>query len=154
MHQDKIFYLTRQGLRKTKQDYEQLKKLRKIKLGGEAPAAFFSEELNAEFVSFRDDMNLLDNKLEELEHVLKHHELIKSPKEKDEITLGATVNIEVGGHKDTILMVGTIEANPSLGKISNESPVGRALLGLKQGDEAVIESPDKLVYKIKKVSYK
>jgi len=154
--QDKIFYLTKNGLKKLETEFQKLKELRRIKLGKEAPAAFFSEELNAEFVSFRDDMDLLDVKLEELEYILKNHEIIKPPlkEERDKIGLGATVAIEVGGEKDAFLMVGTLEAAPTLGRISNESPVGKALLGLKAGDEAVLSSPVKLVYKIKKVSYK
>lgn len=154
--QDKIFYLTKNGLKKLEIEFQKLKGLRRIKSGKEAPAAFFSEELNAEFVSFRDDMDLLDAKLEELEHILKNYEIIKPPQQadRDKIGLGATVAVEVDGKKDTFLMVGTLEAAPTLGRISNESPVGKALLDLKAGDEAVINSPVKLVYKIKKVSYK
>ena len=49
--------------------------------------------------------------------------------------------------------MGTLEANPELGKISNESPVGKALLGHKAGDEIVINSPQKISYKIKNVRY-
>jgi len=156
MSQDKIFYLTKDGLKKLETEFQKLKELRRIKLGKEAPAAFFSEELNAEFVSFRDDMDFLDVKLEEFEYILKNYEIIKSPpkEERDRIGLGAAVAIEVAGKKDEFIMVGTLEANPTLGKISNESPVGKVLFGLKSGDKAVISSPIKLVYKIKKVSYK
>jgi len=153
MHQDKIFYLTKQGFKKIERDYAQLKEMRKTKLVGEAPAAFFSEELNPEFVSFRDDLDLLDVKLEELEYVFKNYEIIKPPEEKDKIELGATIAVDVNGHKDNIMLVGTLEANPSLGKISNESPVGRAILGLREGDTTVVNSPSKIVYKIKKISY-
>ena len=51
------------------------------------------------------------------------------------------------------MIVGTLEANPSLGKISNESPVGKALLGRRVGDEVIISSPIKTVYKIKGIKY-
>ena len=153
MHQDKIFYLTKQGLKKIESDFAQLKEIRKVKLGGEAPAAFFSEELSAEFVSFRDDLDLLDAKLDELEYVLKNYEIIKPPKEKNKVALGATIAVDVNGYKDKIILVGTLEADPSLGKVSDESPVGRAILGLAEGDTAVVHSPGKIVYKIKKVSY-
>ena len=69
------------------------------------------------------------------------------------VDLGAKVKIDIAGKKDEFMIVGTLEANPSLGKISNESPVGRALLGHKVGDEIVVSSPMKTTYKIKKIKY-
>jgi len=156
MIQDKTFYLTKDGLKKLKAEFEKLKELKRTKTDEEAPSAFFSEELSAEFVSFRDDMDLLDVKFEEFECILKNYEIIKYPakEERDKVCLGATVAVEVDGKKDEFVMVGTLEANPSKGRISNESPVGKAMLGLCVGDEAIISSPVRLVYKIKKVSYK
>ncbi len=74
----KKFHLTKQGLKKVEQDLKKLKALRKAKVGGEAPIAVYSSELNAEFVDFREDLNYLDAKIEELEHVLKNYEIIKS----------------------------------------------------------------------------
>ena len=55
--------------------------------------------------------------------------------------------------KDEFVIVGTLEANPALGKISNESPVGRAILGHKVGDAVVVSSPMKITYKIKNIKY-
>jgi len=63
------------------------------------------------------------------------------------------VVVAAKGGKDELTIVGTLEANPSLGKISNESPVGRALLGRRVGEEVVISSPAKVVYKIVKIGY-
>jgi transcription elongation factor GreA len=63
------------------------------------------------------------------------------------------VVVEVNGEEDEFQIVGTLEANPLLGKISNESPVGSALMGKKVGDEIIISSPVKTVYKIKKIKY-
>ena len=57
------------------------------------------------------------------------------------------------GQKDEFVIVGTLEANPALGKISNESPVGKALLGHKIGDEVVVSSPMKTTYKIRNIKY-
>lgn len=155
MNVNKIYYLTKQGLEKLKQDFEQLKEIRKAKLGKEAPSAFYSEELNSEFVSFRDDMDILDAKLDEMEYVLNNYELIKPPalSERDKIGLGAKVKVEIDGQTDEFRIVGTWEANPSLGIISNESPVGMALMGKKKGETAVISSPIKIEYKIKKITY-
>ncbi|PIU15438.1 hypothetical protein COT20_01655 [bacterium (Candidatus Gribaldobacteria) CG08_land_8_20_14_0_20_39_15] len=155
MNVNKIYYLTKQGLEKLKQDIEELKKLREVRLGKEAPSAFYSEELNSEFVSFRDDMDALDARLEEMEYVLNHYEIIKppAPSERDRVKLGAKVRIEIDGAIDEFMMVGTWEANPSLGMISNESPVGQALMNKKAGETVVINSPLKIEYKIKKITY-
>ena len=90
-----------------------------------------------------------------LENILENYELITCPpKEKQRtVGLGARVKVEVEGEKDEFTIVGTLEASPSLGRISNESPVGKALIGHKGGDEIVVSSPIKVVYKIVKISY-
>ncbi|MDD5750623.1 MAG: GreA/GreB family elongation factor [Candidatus Pacebacteria bacterium] len=155
MNVNKVYYLTEQGLSKLKQELEQLKELRKTKLGKEAPSAFYSEELNSEFVSFRDDMDALDAKLEEMEYILNNYEIIKPPavSGRDKVNLGAKVRVEINGEIDEFVMVGTWEANPALGMISNESPVGMALMGKKAGETALVNSSVKIEYKIKKITY-
>ena len=96
------------------------------------------------------------SRIDELRNILEHHELIKNPaKDKQGIIgLGSKVNVIVDGQKDEFIILGTLEANPALGKISNESPVGKALLGHKIGDEVMISSPIKTIYKIKSIKYK
>jgi transcription elongation factor GreA len=69
------------------------------------------------------------------------------------VDLGARVKIGINGHEDEFMLVGTLEANPTAGKISNESPVGKALMGHRVGDKVIISSPVKVVYTIKKISY-
>ncbi len=152
---EKKFYLTQKGLENIKKEYKGLKALRTAKTNGDVPKVLESEDLNPEFISFREDVNFLDTRLVELENVLKNVELIKAPskKNKNSINLGATVEVEVAGGKDEFTIVGTLEANPSLGKISNESPVGKALLGHKVRDEVIVSSPIKTIYKIKKIKY-
>ena len=100
-------------------------------------------------------MSFLETRISELKNILENTELIKAPpKEKqDVIWLGAAIEVEVGGQADELEIVGTLEANPSLGKISNESPVGRVLLGHRIGDEVVVSSPVKTIYRIKKIKY-
>ena len=152
------FYLTEQGLLKAQQELERFRELRKSKLGKETPSVLYSEELNTEFVSFKEELDYLDAKTEELEYILKNYEIIKpcstSADGEKIVDLGCKVKlIEANGTEDEFLVVGTLEANPALGHISNESPIGKALLGKKQGDEVIITSPNRLVYKIKEVSY-
>ncbi len=155
MIEEKKFYLTKEGLEKTKKEYENLRKLKFSKTKGEIPKIWHSEDLNPEYLSFQEDLSFLETRLSELEYVLKNTELIKLPsKEKQNtISLGAKVLIEVEGQRDEFEILGTLEANPVIGKISNESPVGQALLGHKVGDEVIVSSPIKTIYKIKKIRY-
>lgn len=151
----KKFYLTKEGLEKIKKEYEDLKEIKFSKTKGEVPKTWHSEDLNPEYLSFQEDLSFLETRLTELEYIFKNVELIKSPlKAKQNIVnLGATVLVQVDGQNDEFQIVGTLEANPALGKISNESPVGRTLLSHKVGDEVVVSSPVKTIYKIKKIRY-
>ena len=149
------FYLTREGLKELKKEYENLKKIRMAKTKGEAPSILESEDINPEYLSFKEGVDLLEVRLADLENVLKNSEIIKKPKgEKAKIIgLGATVSVEINGNKNEFILVGTFEANPALGKISDQSPVGKALRGHKIGDEIEVSSPVKARYKIKEVRY-
>lgn len=151
----KKFYLTKEGLKKTKKEYEDLKNLKLSKTNGEVPKIWHSEDLNPEYLAFQEDLEFLESRLNDLEHIIKNAELIKSPtrEEQKNINLGATVMVQVNGQMDEFTLVGTLEANPSLGMISDESPVGKQLLGHRTGEEVIISSPIKTVYKIKKIKY-
>lgn len=149
------FYLTKEGLEKIKKDYNSLLEFRKMKTTGEVPSIWHSEDVNPEYLSFQEDMSVLEARLTEYENTLKNVELITLPhKEKrQEICLGATVVCEVEGDKDEFTIIGSLEANPSLGNISNESPVGKALLGHRVGDTVTVHSSVAVSYKILRVSY-
>jgi transcription elongation factor GreA len=155
MVKEKIFYLTKKGLEGIKKEYRILKALRFTKTKGEVPKILESEDLNPEYLSFREDLSFLETRITELENVLKNAKLITLPPKNKQniIDLGATIVAEVERDRDEFTIVGTLEANPSLGKISNESPVGRALMGHKVGDEIVVSSPIKVIYKILKIRY-
>jgi len=155
MADQKKFYLTKKGLEDLKKECEVLKNLRNAKIKGESPKLWESEDLNPEYLSFQEDLEFLETRLAELENVLDNFSLIEKPS-KDKlgvVDLGATVTVQVDGAKDEFVVVGTLEANPALGKISDESPVGHALLGSKVGDEIIISSPVKTIYKIEKIKY-
>lgn len=132
------FYLTKKGLEKIEKEYQDLKRIKLAKTEGE-------------------DLGFLESKIAELEYISKNAELIKlPPKEKRNIVnLGAIVTLENSNGKiNEFKIVGTLEVNPNEGKISSESPVGKALLNHKVYDEVVINSPIKIVYKIKKIKYR
>jgi len=153
---EKIFYITSAKLHELKKEYDNFLSLEhKQNLDQEVPKVLESEDLNPEFVSFQEDVGFLRSRIDELKNILDHHELIKNPtKDKQGVVgVGAKVKIDVNGQKDEFVIVGTLEANPVLGKISNESPVGKALLGHKVGDEILVSSPVKMNCKIKNIKY-
>lgn len=155
MEEEKKFYLTKEGLERIKKEYEELKDAKFSKTKGEAPKILHSEDLSSEYLAFQEDMSFLESRMSELDHVLKNYELIRAPQKENKgiIGLGAKVLVEVDGRSDEFIIVGTLEANPAIGKISNESPVGKALLGHKTGEIVLVSSPIKTNYKVKKITY-
>jgi len=156
MAEEKKFYLTKEGLERIRKEYQDLKGLKFAKTKGEIPKIWHSEDINPEYLSFREDLSFLETRIAEIENILKNVELIKPPSKERQniIDLGATILVEVDGQKDEFTLVGSLEANPSLGKISNESPVGKTLFGHRVGDEILVSSPIKTIYKIKKIKYR
>lgn len=155
MAKEKKFYLTKEGFEKIKKEYEDLKNLRLKKIKREKPQILHSEDLNPEYFTFQEDMDLLEFRIDELRDILDNVEIIKAPPKNLQhiVHLGATVTLEEEGKFNEFMIVGSLESNPNEGKISSESPVGKALLGKKIGDEVIITSPIKVVYKIKKIRY-
>lgn len=131
----KTFYLSPQGMKEIKQEYENFRKLRASET--------------------QEDLDLLEARLAEIEHILKNVKLIKRPpkNKQDIIDLGAKILVEVQGHSQNFELVGSLEIDPDLGKISNESPVGEALLGHRAGDKVALTASPTTIYKIKKISY-
>ncbi|MEK7542280.1 MAG: GreA/GreB family elongation factor [Patescibacteria group bacterium] len=131
------FYVTKEGLKKVKAEYERLRDFKRQKTMGETPNLLHSEEPNPEYLAFQEDMSLLDSRIAEHENILQNAELIQKPprgKEQHRVGLGATVTVDLGGEVDEFTIVGTLEAEPVQKKISNECPLGSGLLGAEVGD--------------------
>jgi transcription elongation factor GreA len=156
MAEEKKFYLTKEGLTKVKKEYEDLKAIKLAKTTGESPKILHSEDLNQEYIAFQEDLNFLETRINELDFIIKNTEMIKNPSKSDQgtVNLGATVTLEQkDGSINEFTLVGSLEANPAIGRISNESPVGKFLLGHKLDDQVVISSPIKVFYRVKKIRY-
>ena len=155
MLEEKNYYLTRQGLKKVKKEYEELKQIKLSKTKGEAPGVLHSEDVNPEFLALQEDIGLLDIKMAGLETIIKNAHLIKAPAKDSQaaVDLGAKVLVDINGRDNEFTIVGTLEADPNQGMISNESPVGKVLIGKKVGDRIALAAPAKMVYRIKKISY-
>ncbi len=106
---------------------------------------------NAEYDSAREEQGLVESRIAEIEDILLNAELIKAEKSSN-VILGSKVELMSGKKTTTYSVVGPVEANPLEGKISNESPLGEALMGKKVGDSATITTQKgEITYEIVKI---
>jgi transcription elongation factor GreA len=140
----KSTYFTASGLENTRRELDFLKKTKRAEVADRISRARDLGDLaeNAEYEAALDEQALVENKIEELEGVLRNAKVISEPQGGSEIVMiGSTVKVEMGGEIDEFTIVGKVEANPIKKKISNESPVGSALLGAKVGEEVEVATP-------------
>lgn len=95
--------------------------------------AFGDLSENEEYSSARNEQKIAEGRILEIQDILKNAKIIKGGK-KDKVNLGVTVSLDMGGREVSYTLVGPTEANPLEGKISNESPIGKALIGRKAGE--------------------
>lgn len=109
---------------------------------------------NAEYQSAREEQDRLETRISELEHILQNVKVIQKPKSNGHVRLGSTVQLKgPDGKSLQFQIVGTVEADPLNGKISDESPIGKVLIGKKEGDKAEIQnSGQNTSYKIVNIS--
>jgi transcription elongation factor GreA len=107
---------------------------------------------NADYDSAREDQALVETRIAEIEDILAKAEIIKAGK-STRVSVGSTVELKSNGKTFTYTLVGPVEADPLEGKISNESPIGEALMGKKVGESATITTPKgEVAYEIVKLS--
>jgi len=144
------FHLTPEGMQTLKDELKELSTVKRAEIAQRLKEAKADGDLseNTMFDAARDEQGFIEGRIAEIEHILKHAAVITN-KKRDKVALGATVHLELENGTQKYTIVGSTEANPDEGKISDESPIGRALLGCKPGDEVEIEVPSgTLVYKI------
>lgn len=139
-------FLTPEGLKKLEEELIFLRTVRRAQVAERLHNAQEDGELieNAEYEDAKNEQAFLEGKIMSLEAMLSNAVLISKEKGTDGVVrLGSRVTIkEVGGGKpESYHLVGAAEANPKDGRISNESPLGKALLGSKTGDEVKVKAP-------------
>ena len=150
----KTFYLTKEGLEKIKKEFEDLKALQRSEILESAPALLEGDALNPDYSFYKENLDDLEIRIEELDNILKNYKIIKKPgrSEQNIVSLGAKVVLKNGTSKqEEYKIVGTLEADPFKGLISDESPLGMSFIGKRVG-ESVSFHGDK-IYKILKIQY-
>jgi transcription elongation factor GreA len=143
----KSFYLTKEGVEKLKAELEDLVKNQRTQIAIKLKEAKEYGDLseNSLWDDTKDKQAFIEGRISELEHILKNVTVIQSPKKADKVGIGSTVHLEVAGGLQKYTIVGSTEASPSEGKISNESPIGKALLGKAKGEAVEIEVPSGMI---------
>ena len=137
----KLFQITTEGKKELEVELDQLKARRGDIADKIAEARDYGDlSENAEYDAAREEQGLVESRIAEIEDILMNAELIKGGS-KTKVGLGSTVELKTGKKTVSYTVVGPVEANPLESKISNESPIGKALFGKKVGDTATIVTP-------------
>lgn len=148
---NKLFHLTKQGVNELQTELAELVAQRAIIADRIKTAREFGDlSENMEYSAARQDQERNENRISEVEHILKNVAVIAAPKSDGKVVLGSTVKLKTeDGKTKEFQVVGTVEADPLNGKISDESPIGKALMGKRDGDEVEIKTPvETAIYKI------
>ncbi|HEV7454168.1 MAG TPA: transcription elongation factor GreA [Candidatus Saccharimonadales bacterium] len=144
---NKLFHLTKQGVDELQAELGELTGQRseiadRIKTARE----FGDLGENMEYTAARQDQERNESRITEIEHILSNVAVITAPKGDSEVVLGSTIKLKsVDGKTKQFQVVGTVEADPLNGKISDESPIGKALMGKREGDSVEIKTPAETV---------
>ncbi len=148
-------YLTDEGFKKLKEELEYLKTVKRQEVARRIHEAKELGDLseNAEYSAAKDAKAETEVRVSEIEQLLKDAIIIAEPKKIGVVQVGSTIVVDSGSGSRKYTIVGRNEANPSEGKISNESPLGAAFLGKKTNDKVNVITPKGVtVYKIKSIN--
>lgn len=138
---NKVYQITESGQRELERELEELKSRRGEIADKIAAARDFGDlSENAEYDAAREAQGLLETRITEIETILQNASIIKAGNSST-VVLGSTVELEANGKTVVYTVVGPVEADPLEGKVSNESPIGQALMGKAVGDTVTISTP-------------
>ena len=138
---NKVYQITESGQRELERELEELKSRRGEIADKIAAARDFGDlSENAEYDAAREAQGLLETRITEIETILQNASIIQAGGSST-VTLGSTVELEANGRAVVYTVVGPVEADPLEGKVSNESPIGQALMGKAVGDMVTISTP-------------
>ena len=136
-------YISKEGLEKLKNDLIERKTLKRQDIAERLEHAKALGDLseNEEYQEVKAEQELLESEISELEERIRDAVIIEKNSHTDKVTVGSTITVKSGDGEETYTIVGPEEANPVNGKISNESPMGKAFLGHRPGDTVDVQAP-------------
>lgn len=149
-------FLTQEGQEKLKAELDKLINVKRKEISQKIKSAkeFGDLSENAEYSEAKEEQSFIEGRIQELDHVLKNSTIISAGGNRtcDTVGVGCTVAVQLESGDMNLRIVGSAEADPEKGHISHESPIGKALMGRKKGDEVDIEVPAGTIkYKIKNI---
>ena len=145
MSKEKELYLTEEGLEELRQELDELKLVKRPEVINALKDARAQGDLseNAEYDAARTEQAIVESRIKELE-VMLENAIVITKKDTDVVSIGNTVTLEYveDGDTEEYSIVGSKEADPFLNKISNESPIAKAIMGLKVGSTVSVDSPN------------
>jgi len=138
-------YLTADGAAKLEAELEELKGPRRDEMAKRLRSAIQMGDLseNADYHKAKEDQSFMEGRIQELEYLLKNATIINvTDLSTDLVQVGSRVTVQEGDFPEELFfLVGAKEADPRTGKISNESPIGKVLMGCRVGDEVTATTP-------------
>src|SRR3989344_3757400 len=149
------YYLTKERLDELKSELNSLKTDKRVEVANKLKRAkeFGDLSENAEYQAAKDEQANVERRIGDLEEIVRNALVIKKMADQDTVDVGSSVEVSRDGKAMKFHIVGSEEAKPEEGKISNESPLGRELLGHKVGDSIAVDAPNgKVQYKVVKIA--
>jgi transcription elongation factor GreA len=153
-------FLTPEGAEKIRAELNELVTVKRVELAARLREAIKMGDLseNADYINAKEEQAFLEGRIQELQLLLRTATILthNGSGKADVVTVGMTVTVqEKGQDAETFTLVGAKEADPRAGKISNESPIGKALLGRRAGETVTAETPGGAIqFKILKIEYR
>jgi transcription elongation factor GreA len=140
---NKPTYLSKEGLTKLRSELDEMISVKRPEVANRIHDAKEHGDLseNAEYEDAKNEQAFVEGKIQTLEALIKNATIIDENHSTEHVQIGSTVSVESTDGAETFTIVGSAEAKPGEGRISNESPVGRALLGKRKGDKIVVRVP-------------
>ncbi|WP_251197544.1 transcription elongation factor GreA [Anaerotardibacter muris] len=140
---EKDYILTQEGKAKLEEELHYLETEKRAEIGERIRVAreFGDISENSEYDDAKNEQAMMEGRIAEITRILGEATVVDTPKRSSKVNIGSKVTVDMSGTERVFTIVGAAESNSAEGKISNESPVGAALLGSKKGDKIDIQGP-------------
>ena len=137
------FILTAEGREKLEEELHYLETEKRAEIGERIKVAreFGDISENSEYDDAKNEQGMLEARIAEISHILSEATVVSAPKRSNKVNIGSTVTVDMSGKERVFTIVGAAESDVAKNRISNESPVGSALIGRKKGDEVQAVGP-------------